>query len=71
MVAPETEKEEKTMTEHEKRELVRGRLKKEGIEFILAQFVDIHGGPKVKQVPVECFGPGIDPRPTNLPHAAG
>jgi len=60
MVASEMEKEEETMTEHEKREVVRGRLKKEGIEFILAQFVDIHGGPKVKQVPVECFDDIVD-----------
>ena len=34
---------------------VRIRLKAEGIEFLLAQFIDIHGSPKVKQVPVECF----------------
>ncbi len=30
-------------------------MKEDGIEFILAQFVDIHGSAKVKQVPVECF----------------
>ena len=30
-------------------------MKEDGVEFILAQFVDIHGSPKVKQVPVECF----------------
>ena len=39
----------------EKRELVNKKLKDQGIEFILAQFVDIHGAPKVKQVPLDCF----------------
>ncbi|MGA2402832.1 MAG: glutamine synthetase, partial [Syntrophobacteraceae bacterium] len=34
---------------------VKKKMKEDGIEFILAQFVDIHGSPKVKQVPVECF----------------
>ncbi|WP_419659201.1 glutamine synthetase 3 (Glutamate--ammonia ligase III) [Desulfosarcina variabilis str. Montpellier] len=42
-------------TDVEKREVVRKQLEAQGIEFILAQFVDIHGSPKVKQVPVECF----------------
>ncbi len=55
-----TDKGEEDMTDHEKREVVRAQLKKEGIEFILAQFVDIHGGPKVKQVPVECFDDILD-----------
>ncbi|GAB4261587.1 MAG: type III glutamate--ammonia ligase [Deferrisomatales bacterium] len=36
-------------------EAVRGKLAADGIEFILAQFVDIHGAPKVKQVPVASF----------------
>lgn len=44
----------------EKREQVRAKLKEEGIEFILAQFVDIHGAPKVKQVPVDCFDDIVD-----------
>ena len=44
----------------EKRELVREQLADQGIEFILAQFVDIHGCPKVKQVPVSCFDSLID-----------
>ena len=35
-------------------------LKKQGIEFILAQFVDIHAAPKVKQVPVDCFNSLVD-----------
>ncbi len=34
---------------------VKAKMKEDGIEFILAQFVDIHGSPKVKQVPLECF----------------
>ncbi|WP_022665869.1 type III glutamate--ammonia ligase [Desulfospira joergensenii] len=43
-----------------KREAVRESLAEQGIEFILAQFVDIHGGPKVKQVPVDCFDDVVD-----------
>ncbi|MGD9331939.1 MAG: type III glutamate--ammonia ligase [Desulfobacterales bacterium] len=46
---------EKTTAETEKKEQVRKYLAEQGIEFILALFVDIHGSPKVKQVPVECF----------------
>lgn len=37
------------------RESVKNQLKTDGIDFILAQFVDIHGAPKVKQVPVDSF----------------
>lgn len=37
------------------KETVRQKLQEQGVEFILAQFVDIHGCPKVKQVPVACF----------------
>ncbi len=44
----------------EKREQVREQLKDQGIEFILAQFIDIHGSPKVKQVPVDCFDDVVD-----------
>lgn len=44
----------------EKREQVRSKLKEQGIEFILAQFVDIHGAPKVKQVPVDCYDDVVD-----------
>lgn len=44
----------------EKREQVRKQLKDQGIEFILAQFIDIHGSPKVKQVPVNCFDGLVD-----------
>ena len=51
-----TSKKEKT----EKREMVRKQLADQKIEFILAQFVDIHGCPKVKQVPVNCFDDLVD-----------
>ncbi len=44
-----------TASDAEKREQVRKKLEDQGIEFLLAQFIDIHGSPKVKQVPVECF----------------
>ncbi|MBF0260168.1 MAG: hypothetical protein HQK62_15300, partial [Desulfamplus sp.] len=30
-------------------------LKEQKVEFILAQFVDIHGAPRVKQVPLDSF----------------
>ncbi|MCB2186007.1 MAG: type III glutamate--ammonia ligase [Deltaproteobacteria bacterium] len=35
-------------------------MRGDGIEFVLAQFVDIHGAPKVKQVPVEFFDAIVD-----------
>ncbi len=38
-----------------KMEAVKTELAEKGVEFILTQFVDIHGCPKVKQVPVSCF----------------
>jgi glutamine synthetase len=44
----------------EKREAVRRELKESGVEFLLAKFIDIHGSPKVKQVPVECFDDIVD-----------
>ncbi|MEM5787898.1 MAG: type III glutamate--ammonia ligase [Syntrophobacteraceae bacterium] len=37
------------------KDIVKAQMKEDGIEFILAQFVDINGSPKVKQVPVDCF----------------
>src|SRR5438874_4340957 len=37
------------------REQVRKRLKQDGIEFLLVQFVDIHGAAKVKMVPASCL----------------
>lgn len=42
------------------REQVRARMKDEGIEFIVVQFVDIHGSAKAKMVPVQCFDDVID-----------
>ncbi len=44
----------------EKREEVRDQLTEQGVEFLLAKFVDIHGCPKVKQVPVSCFDDIVD-----------
>ena len=44
----------------ELREKVRSQLTEQGIEFILACFVDINGSPKVKQVPVNCFDDIVD-----------
>ncbi|HTI52108.1 MAG TPA: hypothetical protein VL475_14195, partial [Planctomycetaceae bacterium] len=42
------------------REALRARLQKDGIEFLVVQFVDIHGAAKAKMVPVECFDDAID-----------
>jgi glutamine synthetase len=42
------------------KDAVRERMRNEGIEFILVQFVDIHGSVKVKQVPVHCFDDVVD-----------
>lgn len=42
------------------REQIREQMKQDGIEFILAQFVDIHGAAKVKMVPVSSFDDVID-----------
>lgn len=42
------------------REQVRKRLKEDEIEFILVQFVDMHGGAKVKMVPVSSLDDMID-----------
>jgi glutamine synthetase len=35
-------------------------MKQDGIEFILAQFIDINGSAKVKQVPLLCFNDIVD-----------
>ncbi|MDJ0784899.1 MAG: type III glutamate--ammonia ligase [Desulfosarcinaceae bacterium] len=56
VVAINAESEETT----DKREDVRQGLEAQGIEFLLAQFVDIHGSPKVKQVPVAYFDDIVD-----------
>ena len=45
---------------NDKREQVREELAEKGIEFILTQFVDIHGAPKVKQVPIDAFDDVLD-----------
>ena len=37
------------------REQLRQRMQQDGIEFILAQFVDLHGSAKAKMVPVNCL----------------
>ena len=42
------------------RESIRQQMQKDGIEFILAQFVDMHGSAKVKMVPASCFDDVID-----------
>lgn len=42
------------------REAIKERLQADGIEFILAQFVDIHGAAKVKMCPVEKLDMLID-----------
>ena len=38
-----------------KKEQIKAELTEKGIEFILTQFVDIDGCPKVKQVPIDSF----------------
>ena len=42
------------------RDQVRQQMKKDGIKFLLAQFVDIHGTAKVKMVPASSFDNEID-----------
>lgn len=42
------------------RDAVRARLKQDGIEFLLVQFVDLHGTAKAKMVPVDCYDDMID-----------
>ena len=42
------------------RDQIRSKLKKDGIQFILAQFVDMHGSAKVKMVPVSAFNDMTD-----------
>ena len=42
------------------REEIRERMRDDGVEFILAQFVDIHGSAKVKMVPVTSFDDVLD-----------
>ena len=42
------------------REKIRQQMQEEGIEFLLAQFVDMHGSARVKMTPVSCFDAMID-----------
>ncbi|HEY5892041.1 MAG TPA: type III glutamate--ammonia ligase [Chthoniobacterales bacterium] len=42
------------------RDQIRETLKNDGVEFILAQFVDIHGSAKVKMSPAECLDMLVD-----------
>ena len=37
------------------REIIENQIQEDGIEFLLAQFVDVNGAVKVKQVPAACF----------------
>jgi glutamine synthetase len=37
------------------RSKLKGRLEADGVDYLLVQFVDIHGSPKVKMVPRECL----------------
>ena len=42
------------------REQMRQRLKKDGIDFLLVQFVDVHGAAKVKMIPAASLDAAID-----------
>jgi len=42
------------------RDQIRKQFAKDGIEFLLAQFVDIHGAAKVKMVPIDALDAMID-----------
>jgi glutamine synthetase len=42
------------------REQIRKRMEEDGIEFLLAQFVDLHGSARVKMVPVSSLDAMID-----------
>jgi glutamine synthetase len=42
------------------REVIREQMQLDGIEFVLAQFVDIHGSAKVKMVPASCLDDMLD-----------
>ena len=42
------------------REQLREQMKRDGIDFILAQFVDMNGTAKVKMVPASCLDDAID-----------
>ncbi|HEV3263079.1 MAG TPA: type III glutamate--ammonia ligase [Gemmataceae bacterium] len=42
------------------RNTLKTQLQKDGIEYLLVQFVDIHGAPKVKMVPVDALDDATD-----------
>ena len=52
------------------REQIRKQLAKDNIEFLLAQFVDIHGAAKVKMVPIGALDSMIDEGVSLLPSQA-
>src|SRR5207245_11038794 len=42
------------------RSTIKEQLESDGIDYLLVQFVDIHGSPKVKMVPAEALDDVID-----------
>ena len=42
------------------RDDIREQIERDGIEFLLAQFVDLHGSAKVKMVPASCLNDVLD-----------
>ena len=42
------------------RTALKSQLQKDAIEYLLVQFVDIHGAPKVKMVPTDALDDVID-----------
>ncbi len=44
------------------RSTLKAQLQEDGIEYLLVQFVDIHGSPKVKMVPAGCLDDVADVR---------
>lgn len=42
------------------RERLRQQLKQDAIEFLLVQFVDLHGSAKAKMIPAECLDDALD-----------
>ena len=44
----------------DQREIIKKRIKDDGVEYILVQFIDINGSPKVKMVPVNHLDDVID-----------
>ena len=42
------------------RDAIRKRMQEDKIEYLLVQFVDIHGAPKVKMMPISHFDDAID-----------